>query len=480
MMKKIFCAFLIFVFPFICKAEVSVSLSKNKISEGQNVQLILSSDKDIKNVDGLAALRQDFVVGGQGHSSRTSIVNGKMTSAYDVSIVLTPLKTGTLNIPALLIDGEATKPLSLEVVPARSSMPLDDVATNKKGLFIESYLSKPTVWQNAALIYTVKLYDRLGIVSGEILPPTAKDAQIQQLTEDKVYAEVKDGLKYQVIERQYVIFPSNSGRLTIEPAAFKGAVYDKTKSSQTSLISAFGFPDDLMFPSGRGRDVFVRAPILAVDVKEKPNNLKNKWWLPASDVSMTDSYNPKWDEIQTGEPLRRTITVEAVGVLGTNIPDLEIKQEDGFKVYPETPKKENVYVPNKGLVGISEQTFVFVPVQAGALFVPSVSLDWFDVDTGKLETTNLLGKDVQVFATPNASIQTPIQKEKTYSQEKMQITAKPSVTEPVYSKENSILFFASGLCIGLLLTMVLWFVISRIKIHRHRSKKLPDLYPSEK
>ena len=465
MIKKLFYLSIMWVWANLAYATVSATLNRSQINEGQSVELILSSsDKKTKAPD-LSSLKENFELAGQATSQRTSIINGVLSSQYEIRINLIPLKVGTLTIPSLNWEGEMTKPVTLTVVSASSAIKQEN---KEDGLFIEGSLSASEVYENSELIYTVRLFDRMGIVDGEILPPQLEGAEIQAIGNDRAYTDERNGQTYQVIEKQFVIFPKEAGtNLSVKPAAFRGFIFSpRTSGTNRSLLDPFGFPGDIIYRglSSMQEEVFVRAEPLSLTVLPKPQELVGQWWLPARHLTMTEAFQPNRQEIQVGAPLTRTIRIEAKGVLGTQLPDITMPDGPNFKVYPEAPQKNNAYAPNEGLIGIEERSFVIIPLTAGSINLPPVSLSWFNVTTGKQETTTLPSTQFQAFGNSNIvqpieTIEAPI----------------PEISPSPYAEENAWLFFLGGLCIGLAGTFLLFFFLMRQK--KHKKKHLPDLYP---
>ncbi len=84
--------------------------------------------------------------------------------------------------------------------------------------FLTSSVSKETIYVQEQLLYTVKIYFSMPFDQGAQLgAPLVDNAVIQQLGNDISTQEVIDGLRYNVIERRFVLFPQSSGSLEIAP-----------------------------------------------------------------------------------------------------------------------------------------------------------------------------------------------------------------------------------------------------------------------
>lgn len=478
-MKIIFALLFLMTVSFSAKAEVRADVTPAVTTEGQSIELVLSSDEKTADKDklDLEKLKGDFEIGGQILGKRTSVINGQMNATYERRVTLIPLKTGQITIPSLQWGTQTSNPVLLEVHPAPSSV--SQTKGDEDGLFIEAALSSFQVYENAELIYTVTLYDQLGITDGDILPPSMAGAEVQPLGNDRQYTATKNGKTYQVYERKYVLFPTQTGTgQTIQPAAFKGFVFHRRSSGKDrQLLMPFSFPEDIIYNGGLAsmhKEVYVKAQPLSVDVLEKPAALKDKWWLPAKAVTMTETFQPNQEEIQAGVPVRRTIRVEAKGVLGTQLPDIQMLSGEAYKLYPEQPKKESGYDAKEGLIGIQERSFVIVPIQGGVLNLPSVELSWFNVENAQEERARVSGKKMTVVGEVVSEVKSSLPPlEQAIEAAPIEVTIPPSP----YASENSWLYFLGGLSIGLAGTFLLFLFLMRQP--KKRRKHLPDLYPGD-
>ena len=315
------------------------------------------------------------------------------------------------------------------------------------------------------------------MTDGDFTPPVLKDAEIQDIRDLPLSTVQENGKTYHKFSRQYVIFPSKAGTFTVEPASFRGHVYQERTGVSSDVFSSFGFEPGFIYAdlASQRKEVYVRSEPMVLTVKERPAFMAGKWWLPSTHVVMEETLTPTTDEIKAGDAVTRTIVVRARGVLGTKIPDLTMTDTPFFKVYPGQSKKEN-YVDEKGLIGIMEQSFVLVPVQNGTATVPPLTMTWFDVATGTEKTASVAGKTFQIFGAPTTAVQeTPYQ-----SAENVKAAPLLPPERPLYAKENNWLFFIAGVSIGFIGAVLLFFA-AMMRPGRRRKKKAPlaELYPNK-
>ena len=468
-MKRILCFFMMLCLTLPVHAKITAHVNRSVVTEGQSIELKVVSDGPQKGAPNFNILSDAFVLGGQSTLQNTSIINGKMQTTYTASVNLIPLKTGDIVIPALTWNGEKTDPITVIVNPA--STKADDI-----DLFIRSEMNPKTVYEGQEVIYTVSVFDRSGLTDGDFTLPVLKDAEIQNIRDLPLSTVQENGKTYHKFSRQYVIFPSKAGTFTVEPASFRGHVYQERTGVSSDVFSSFGFEPGFIYAdlASQRKEVYVRSEPMVLTVKERPSFMAGKWWLPSTNVVMEETFTPSVDEIKAGDAVTRTIIVRARGVLGTKIPDLTMADTPFFKVYPGQSKKEN-YVDEKGLIGIMEQSFVLVPVQNGTGSIAPATVTWFDVTNGTEKTASVPGKTFQIFGAAVPSVQEP-----PYQQADTIKNAPILPPErPLYAKENNWLFFIAGVTIGFIGAVLLFFV-AMMRPGRRKKKKAPiaELYPN--
>lgn len=302
------------------------------------------------------------------------------------------------------------------------------------------------------VIYQASLLDYGGILSGQILPPELDGAEVLKIGNDLMVVSVDEsGTPYQEIISRFAIFPSKSGQVQITPAMFKGAISTVRPKLAYDPFGQNESVDKIYDGLESGRQlVSVSADPISLNVLPKPAEVSG-WWLPALDVEMTQIFMPDQTEVKAGEAMTRTIQIQAIGVLSAQIPDIQMPEVPGFKVYQGQPVRDNGY-DGQTVIGLFEKSFVLMPVQGGAWTIPPLSLAWFDTSAQKVEKAVVPGLSVKVVGD-----MTP---------QNIQLPKNP------YEMENSWLFFLSGIGIGLILVAGVLF-LSRKK---SKSKPIADLY----
>ena len=393
--------------PGVLHAAVSASLDRTVIYPGDTTTLHIttSGDDEGKQPD-LSPLRKDFEILGTSSSSQIQIINGQRSDKHEWLIELAPTRKGSFTIPALSVGSSQTVPLTLEVKEQPAAM----TAQAGQPIFIRSEISpaQGNTYIQQQLLYTTRLYYRVPLIEGSFSDPKIDNAAIERLGDDKQYNTTIDGQSYQVVERRYAVFPEQSGKLTINPMVFSGrtvsatnrqSVFGRADSLFEQMLNQSGFNDRFFkgTPFGDpGKRVRLASNTLSVDIKPRPASDNSKHWLPTSKLVLQDSWAKTPPVIHAGEPVTRSIILEAEGLEAAQLPEIKPPATDSLRVYPERPELTNKTDGN-GIIGRSEQRFAYVASQPGKLHFPAVSVSWWDTHNNQQQTTVLPAYDVTVL-----------------------------------------------------------------------------------
>ena len=444
------------LFSVAVQAAVQVSVRPLTVQEGESVELTISSDTRQESAPDWTPLLQDFNIGGQMYAEQTQIINGQQQTRYQFIMPLTPLSRGEVQVPSLTWGGETTQPVVISVQPADSK---------EAPVLITAQTDKKQVYAGQGVTYTVRVYDKAGLSDGEFIAPLIEGGEVQKIGDPVASSETKDGKWYQVYEQKYVLFAPKAGAVKVTPARFQGYIQDKTtQPARRNLLSVFGMPDDVFYRGflDRQREITLKAEPITLEVLPQPVSYQG-WWLPSTAVKLQQTFTPNATVAQVGENIVQKVVLTAQGVMPHQLPDIQLPDIKGFKVYPGEAQKTLSY--NKdGLVSLLEKTFVLVPIQNGELTIPPVSVPWFDVNTQKAQVVSTQARTWLVQGTlPPVTQETPPAEI---------VTSAPVVS--AYAEENSWLWFFGGFCVGVMLCagvgLLCFFIM-------HRRRKLPDLYP---
>ena len=377
------------------QADVSASLGRNTIFDGDTVTLTIeTTDRNHSGEPDLAVLQQDFEVLGTSNSTQVQITNGRRTDRHQWRIELMPKNSGEVTVPAIRVGDDETSPLQLSV----KKQPAAVAAASGQPVFIKVSIepADATAWVQQQIQYTLQLYFRESLAEGSFDGPNVENAIVERLGEDSQYETTVKGEQYQVIERHYAIFPEQSGKLVIPAVVFDGRMAGalrKRSTGMSSMMERFLGSNMVRAP---GKRIRLRSKEITLDVRARPASYEGKHWLPSEQVVLSDSWAEGPPEFHAGEPVTRTITLEAKGLESSHLPDISLTVPTGMRLYPEKPER-TTRTDGEWVYGSNQQTVAYVPTATGRITIPEIKVDWWDTAKQQQRSTVLPAWEVNVL-----------------------------------------------------------------------------------
>ncbi len=378
-------------------AGFSAQLEQTTITEGESVRLFLESDEQTSSQPDLSPLESAFEILGSSRSSRVSIINGNMSTTTSWTLTLSPKQPGTVDIPPLALNGSNSEPLTLQVNPASATSTTDD-----SPVFIEIEIDQDRPYLQQMVHYTARLYYQSRLTEGNLSDPVAANALIRRLGKDREYSTEKSGRRYQIIERHYALFPQQSGPLEVKPPILNAQVVIPAASRPGNS------PLDRFLNNSRlsaTKPIRIRGETITLEVRPIPDMMVGKEWIPAQGLILEEQWQPELTEIDVGVPLNRTITIEAHGLDGTQLPDLTPPQSPDINIYPD-PSTSETLLHEAQLIGRKVRQLAYIPTRVGTHTLPPVRLVWWNTREHRMEETTLPERTIHVL--PAADLQPPI------------------------------------------------------------------------
>ena len=371
---------LLLAFP-VWAVPVDVSLERNNISEGETVRLIFETrdSEQILEPD-LTVLEPDFLVLEESSETRVSIVNGRQTAIVRLLVILEPRRTGQLQIPSFDLGAEETRPLILTVMPVQAPAPGEPEPVYLEVSFDPS---ADAVYVHSQISLVVRLLYLGTLANARLGEPAPDNATIQRINENRFTAD-RHGQKYQGLERRYAIFPERSGKLVIPPVQFDGRVVQARSSIWAN--------------QNRGRRISTGSEPIEFQVKPKPDSYPDQPWLPARLLQGRQTLSEPAGGLHVGEPITRTISLEALGLSDNMLPQLSWPKLEQARVYPDAPQSvTRVDSSGNWLVSRSTTRFAVVPNQAGQLVLPELRIPWWDVVNDQMQEIKIPARLIEVL-----------------------------------------------------------------------------------
>lgn len=199
------------------------------------------------------------------------------------------------------------------------------------------------------------------------------------LGEVRQYNTNVNGQRMGVYERRFAIFAEESGEMVIPGQKFSA-----------NIVNSYN-------RWSRGRPVSIVAKPIRIKVKSTPSNYPPAPWLPSPQITITDRWSKPYSEWQVGEPVTRSIAINAQGLSGSQLPKIAIPLVEGLKYYPDQ-SEHNDQTDSQGIQGLLQQSVAIVPTQSGRVTIPEMRVPWWNVETNRLEHAILPAQTITVAA----------------------------------------------------------------------------------
>ena len=437
--------------------------SRTELPYAETLMLILDYDGSDANLrPDLSVLDADFKVFSTSQSHSTQIINGKASSSNQWQIALMPKRSGAINIPEISLGNLKSNPVALNVfegningqegTPTYTRFELSAELENK-----ESYLQQQ-------INYTLTLLDAGGLQTNapQFIGNQSGDWIIKQIKQPTVENKTINNVNVREIKFYYALFPQKSGTLETPTVELNGFYINPSKQPQkVQSLFGGGFFDT-------GIEIFdmmaARSPISLtvkpekVEVKPILADYGNNWWLPAKAVEVNAQWANENQKFKVGEAAERIISLAAVGVLDTQLPELKVRQNGEIKQYPEKPVRSSAIDKNGNIIALEEMKNVYIPQKAGKIMVPAISIAWFDTVNNEIKYALVPEETIIVEPNPEMMPEKPYNSY-AVSADKNQISSEP--TEDNINSEKTT-YYQTMLAIllafiaGLLLSYVLF------------------------
>ncbi|MBN2091129.1 protein BatD [candidate division KSB1 bacterium] len=344
-----------------------------------------------------------------GESSNFQIINNQVSFSKSIQYTFQAKEIGKFQIDPIVVNiGNETyqsNSFQIEIVKAGSSTSTPPTGTTPvtpgsepttagldENLFLKATVNKRTVYQNEPVIVTYKIYTRVTVTSYNLekLPNTTGfwQEEFEMPQQPRLFTEVINGRKYQVAEiRKVALFPTETGKKTLEPLALNCEVRVQTRRRPTSIFDSFF--DDPFF--GRTQSVKIANEPITINVLPLP--LENK---PKDFSGIVGRFNltvtADKNEVEANEAIKLKARLSGEGNIRL-LPNPVIELPEDFEKYGPTTS-EKINRENSRISGSKSFEYVLIPRQAGNRTIKGISLAYFDLDS----------KSYKILQTPDIQI----------------------------------------------------------------------------
>jgi hypothetical protein len=424
---------------------------RDRVALGESLQLQLRVQGRPDADPDLTALEKDWEILQRSQSSQVQIINGDFSRTTVWTLSLMPRHAGEVAIPPVCFGSDCSAALPIRVTPEAQAGPETAIGD----LDLQVTVEPQQAVAGAQLLLTVRLLRRVDLLQASLTEPQPEglETMVRKLGDDRSYESRMDGRRYQVIERRYALFPQAAGTLTLPALQFDGRI-----ATGSSRFDPFG---------NTSRRVRKHSRPLRVEIQPLPGDANGRPWLPAQKLTLDDSWPRRPVRMTVGEPVTRTLTLQALGLPAAQLPELNLNVPEGFKSYPDQPARDD-QAGVDGLLGTLRQKIALVATRPGRFSLPALDLDWWDTSEQRWQTAHLDPLEIEVMPAAGTVAATPAKPTSQATDQpapapaaiKTDATAPPAAAAPTVTPQRHAGFWpwlALGLGLGWLATLLLWW-----------------------
>ncbi len=395
MKKIVFIISMIFSFN-VFAANIEATVNKNIVSQDEVFVFTLTADENVNERPDLSALSPNFKVYSNSVSKSTYVVNGERTSTTKWQIGLSALNEGKQKIPSVRVGNDISNEVSINVLPTGTDT--SNMSDTPK-YSIRTEVDDSEEWYVQEQIpCDVIITDIGGLQGGEPVFDNSDDWIIKSLGNPDVVSKYVNGVNVREIRFKYILFAQKSGELKIPAVRFNGY---KISNDGGGIFTGNIFRLNVGMPTSFGFEepINLISSVKSINIRPVPSDYPGKWWLPAKKVEIKAEFDDNVEFVE-GEAFNREIVMTAVGVIDTQLPEISFKNADFLKQYPQKSIRSNELFENEP-VAMQKVVNVYIPERSGELILPSISVDWFNIETGKIEKAEIKEQKIFVKKNPN-------------------------------------------------------------------------------
>ena len=338
-------------------AALQVQLDKHALVLGEALGVSVRGDNlgvPLDSLD-LTSLHADFDIYSRSIDRQTRVVQGQTRVSETLSMLLYPLRTGPLQLPALHLAGHSSVPIRVSVAAAGADTPQVQFKLSLQPL-------SPMTRQAARL--TLEIVDDGSLQWSPINLPEPAGVYLRELAAQES-AQQRDGVMRTVHRQSWALMPLKPGKATLS----------------LPLADALKFGTRLRYA----------LPTLTFDATPAPAYLPV--YVPIGALSA--SAQPLTDALRLNQPANWVIRVHGTGLSAAGL----------ARLLPALPDTEAVHIYPAQISLLAdtgkqvEQTWQvsipFVPLRAGQLLLPARALAYYDPASG-LQVQTLVAQRVTV------------------------------------------------------------------------------------
>lgn len=356
-------------------AAINIEITPQQPVINDEIQLVLKqTDSHDKSPPDLSVLANDFQIIGTQQSMAYQFINGHASQENMWTIVMHARHAGKITIPGIQWGNEKTKPVIIDVKNSINTLDHETPAVAQRSVFMKWHIEPEHPVLHEQMKVHLEIYHHLPLLDAKLSPPTVENGLLFSLEQHRHRIEMIQGKRYEVEKYEYMIYPQKIGNMVVHGPVLNAMEYDMIPTPIHETIKAETFK------------------ITAPEGHESLND-----WLPAKDLRFEELKPLKTDMgLKAGDTLSRKIRIEAVGVPGNLLPDIQPRCGENCKVYINPAKITNKVLQGE-LHGTKTFEMTYLPTREGDFELQAIEIPWFNTQTRKMQVLKIPAFELKVF-----------------------------------------------------------------------------------
>lgn len=348
-----------------------------------------------------------------GSSSSMTVIQGKTTQSFSYTYTLTLRATseGNFSFGPVTVGGVKSNVVNYSIGKAaqpqssqqgqqsqnQAQSGRHDSSTGPKfigkgdgNLFLKANVSRTSVYEQEAIVYTVKLYTTYEVIKfiGATAAPKFEGFVVEEskdISSSLDYETVNGKTYATAIIARYIIFPQMQGKLKVLGNTYTVSV-DEREYYHDPFWGAMSVSKPLQLN--------VTPNDLTIDVKALPSPQPANFSGGVGKFKISSALPSQ--TFMSNQAASVVYTVEGTGNLKyVKLPDLNSLYPPQLEVY--SPSVDvNAVVGKTNVSGTAKFDYSFMPLESGSFRIPDVELVYFNPSTGRYETSVATGYNINV------------------------------------------------------------------------------------
>lgn len=382
---RVWCLLLLIFISVTSNAQtLDARVNTNSITLSDTLQLTVSLDASSRDTPDFSALGADFDVLNTSTMNNRSIINGSIRVQTSWTLLLAPKREGRLLIPSFNLGNAISEAIEINVSQTATNGQPHPVSFESQLDITQAHLQ-----QQILLTLRLKINTSFTLSAGNLEPLNIKDAIVVGFDERR--SEINEGgVRYDLREYQYAIFPQASGELVIPSQLLQ------------LELSTNRFNNRSWFNQNAGSVQRFRTQEQRVTILPAPQDTRATPWVPAKSLSLRQHLSAAPEAMIVGEPITRTITLAAEGLTGAQLPSLPTIAIEHLNAYQDQAQIDD-QKDQQGVIGSRIETTALVATRAGDYTLPGIRVNWWNTHSQTFEVAELAPITLKVNAKFGAS-----------------------------------------------------------------------------